>query len=208
MTTPTTVPLVPIHRAALDSLVAALERACPPLKGHISAEADRDEKMAWPKLGIRLVRAPLVRANRGKLVNVSGGVVWDVGHFEAIIQLRLGAPTHLQRLELGERLMGAFMQDAAASGVLVTTLSEVHGATCSWVLDEEGWQDEMAVAQKWWSVVAVTGLIPCLVREQTFVTNDLRISFSEWPVIPRHDPQRGPTEVLRINADGTFTKLS
>jgi hypothetical protein len=193
------VSMVPVRTLAYQKLVAALEAACPELTGRVSVEAHRDERMAWPKLGILVTSAPFRMSERRIHTALTGETVYDVGHFEPRVQLRLGAPTHRQRVDLGEKLLGAFM-DPSRPGILVTTVPEVYSATCAWELDGEDWQDEFAFENKRWSVMTCTGFIPALVRTPTVEISDLRLAFAEsMPTVP--------VETLRINLDGSLTKL-
>lgn len=193
---------VPVRTHAMTRLVAALEDACPALKGRIVVEADRDDKMAWPKLGLRIVRAPFKAYDRRKVVRVGGDTVFDVGHFEPLLQLRLGAPTHRQRVDLGEQVLGAFLGTGFRPGVLVTELPDCFGTVAAWEIDDEAWTDEAAFDKKWWSVMTATGWIPALVRTPTWVINDLRLSFAQ-------DMTHAPAvETVRVNQDGTLTKVT
>jgi hypothetical protein len=178
--------IVPIRKHALVALVKALEDACPTLRGKITSHADRDEKMTYPKCGIRVVRAPLKRYQRRKVARVGGATIWDCGHFEALVQLRLGCSTDAQRTQLGEQLVGAFLGDGSAAGALVTHVPEVPsleegvpGATACWELDEDGWQDEMAFSQRWWQTLVITGMIPALVRVEGPLVETVRLDFED-----------------------------
>lgn len=191
--------IVPVKTFAYRALVAALEAACPAMKDRISFEAERDEKMAWPKCGIRAVRHAFRPMQRLVHRQLNGETVYDVGHLEALVQLRLGAPTQRQRVDLGEQLLGAFMS-SGRPGILVTHLAEAFGATASWELDEEGWGDEAAFDQKRWSTLLVNGFVPVLVREKTYALSDLRIA------LEGQEPAT-PVETVKVNADGSTSKV-
>lgn len=185
----------------MAQLVAALAAACPGLVNRIAVEADRDEKMAWPKLGLRIVRAPFKPYDRRKVVRVGGDTVFDVGHFEPLLQLRLGAPTHRQRVDLGEQVLGAFLGTGFRPGILVTPLPSCFDTVAAWELDDEGWSDEAAFDKKFWSVITATGWIPALVRTPTYQITDLRLAFAQ-------DMAGAPPKgTVRINEDGTLTKI-
>lgn len=188
---------VALKTESFRRLVAALEGACPALKDRITFEAERDDQMAWPKCGIRLVRSPFKPYEPRVHQLLTGEAVYDVGHFEALVQLRLGAPTNRQRIDLGEQLLAPFLEGC---GVLNTPVPDVYGAVCAWELDEEGWSDEAAFDNKRWSTLVLTGFIPALVKRRTYTINDLRLAFAEeLPTIP--------VETVRINVDGTITKV-
>lgn len=193
---------VPVRTHAMARLVAVLEAACPDLVGRIAVEADRDEQMKWPKLGLRIVRAPFKAYDRRKVLRVGGDTVFDVGHFEPLLQLRLGAPTHRQRVDLGEQVLGAFMGTGFRPGILVTELPDCFGTVAAWELDDEAWTDEAAFDKKWWSVMTATGWIPALVRTPTYVINELRLSFAQ-DMSPSP-----PVETVRVNEDGSTTKVT
>lgn len=195
--------IVPVRKHAFEALIRALEDACPKLRGKVIFEADRHEKMTWPSLGIRCARAPLKRYQRRKVARVGGATIWDCGHFEALVQLRLGAPTHAQRVDLGEQLLGAFLGDGESAGVLVTHIPEVPslevgvpGATACWDLDEEGWGDEMAFTDKLWSTLTVTGQIPALVSVEGPLLETLRIVFED---------DVAPAETVYAQLDGSLS---
>jgi hypothetical protein len=194
--------IVPVRTHAMQQLIAALELACPDLAGRIAVEADRDEKMAWPKLGLRVVRAPFRPYDRRKVLRVGGDTVFDVGHFEPLLQLRLGAPTHRQRVDLGEQVLGAFLGTGYRPGVLVTELPGCFNTVAAWELDDESWTDETAFDRKWWSVMTATGWIPALVRTPTYQITDLRLAFTQ-DMTPAP-----PTETVSIAEDGTITKVT
>jgi hypothetical protein len=199
------VSVVPVRTHALARLVAALEAACPKLAGRITAEADRDEKMAWPKCGVRLVRAPFKAYDSRKVVRIGGDTVFEVGHFEPLVQLRLGAPTHRQRVDLGEELLGAFLGTGFRPGILVTPLPDCHDTVAAWELDDEGWNDEAAFDKKWWSVMTVQGWIPALVRVATFTVEELRLAFTED--MTSTTPPASQVETVSVNEDGTTSKV-
>jgi hypothetical protein len=196
------VTVVAVRTHALARLVAALELACPALKDRITVEADRDEAMKWPKLGVRMVRAPFKAYDRRKVVQDAGATVFDVGHFAPLVQLRLGAPTQRQRVDLGEQLLGAFLGTGYRPGILVTDLPECFGTVAAWELDDEGWNDEMAFDKKFWSVMTLSGWIPALVRVPTYTLSDLRIAFTEDMT-----STTPAVETVRVNEDGTLTKV-
>lgn len=161
--------IVPVRKHAFAALVKAIEDAVPVLKGKVLVEASRSTDMVWPSLGIRCVRAPFKRFQRRKVARERGATIFDCGHFEALVQLRLGAGTEAQRRDLGEQVVGAFLGDGESAGTLVTPMPAIPsdiagepGVAC-WDLDEEGWGDEMAFTDKWWSICTVTGRFPALV---------------------------------------------
>lgn len=192
---------VAVKTEAFRRLVAALEAACPPLKEQISFEAERDERMAWPKCGIRLAKATFKAEQRVMHKLLSGEAVYDVGAFECLVQLRLGAPTNRQRIDLGEQLLGAFLGNGSRPGVLVTRIPEVYDAVCAWELDDEGWSDEAAFDNKRWSTLTLTGWIPALVKVRTYTITDLRLAFAE-------ELPTAAVETVRVNEDGSTTKVS
>lgn len=200
--------IVPVRTHALTKLVAELERACPKLKGKIAYEADRDEAIAWPKLGIRFVRDKFVPDQRCRQKRLNAGeVVFDVGCFEVTAQLRLGAPTSRQRIDLGEELLGAFLGTGETPGILVTTIPQAHDAVCAWELDDEGWNDEFAFEKKWWQVLTLTGWIPALVKTAAYQINDLRLAFTHDLETPFASLPSTAKETVRINDDGTITEV-
>jgi len=201
--------MVPVRTFALRRLVAALEIACPALQGKIVPEADRDDKMKWPKCGIHLVRDKFAPHQRRRHARLSAGeVVFDVGHFEALVQLRLGAPTQRQRIDLGEQLLGAFLGDGDTPGILSTAIPEVNDAVCAWEVDDEGWNNEFAFDKEWFQVLTVTGWIPALVRTAAYQINDLRLNFTnDMTDTPFASLQASAKEVIRVNDDGTITAL-
>jgi hypothetical protein len=188
--------IVSVRTPAYAALVAEIERQVPELKTRVAFEADRDEEMAWPKLGIRVIRAPFRRYQRRVVTKLEGGTVYDVGHFEALVQLKLGAPTSRQRIDLGEKLIGVFLGDGEAAGGLNTTLADVYGATATWDLEDEAWQDEMVFSKKWWQVLTVTGRIPALVKIHTTKLETLRLDFAD---------EGAPTETVYVQQDGTLS---
>jgi hypothetical protein len=196
---------VAVRTHALARLVAALEAACPELAKRITPEADRDEQIKWPKLGIRVVRAPFKAYDRRKVTRVGGDTVYDVGHFEALVQFRLGAPTHRQRTDLGEKLLGAFLGSGYRPGVLVTALPECHDTVAAWELDDEGWADEMAFEQKWFSTLTVTGFLPALVRTTTYKIEHLRLVVGAD--LTSTDPPPALVETVEVNEDGTLSQV-
>jgi hypothetical protein len=167
--------IVAVRLHAMGRFVAALEASCPALVGKISTEADRDEKMTWPKMGIRVVRAPFKMNDRRRITRAGGMSVYDVGHFEPLVQLRLGAPTHAQRADLGEQLLGAFLGTGFRPGILITPLPACHDTVAAWELDEEGWTDEAAFDKKWYATMTITGFLPALVKAPTYTIEQLRL---------------------------------
>lgn len=188
--------IVSVRTPAYAALVAELEQQVPKLKGRIAVEADRDDKMAWPKLGIRVVKSTFMRFQRRKVYSLAGATVYDCGHFDSLVQLRLGAPTHRQRVDLGEQVLGAFLGDGSAAGGLNIAVPEIYGATACWDLDDEAWNDEMVFDNKFWAVLTVTGRIPALAKVTTTKIETLKLQF---------DDGVGGLETVYIQQDGSLT---
>lgn len=199
---------VMVRSHALRQLMRALETSCPDLKGRITAEADRDERMGWPKLGIALSNFTFMPSQRSTLRRLNDNtVVHEVGFFRVTALMRLGDPTAQGRADLGELVSGAFYTDATRPGILVTTIPECWDAVCAWSLDEDAWQDEMVFEKKAFIQTTLTGVIPALTKSRAYKISDLRLVFTSDMTTAAASIPAASQETVRINADGSTTPL-
>lgn len=166
-------------------------------------------KLKFPSLGIVPVRwkynphqAVMTQARTPE------GVVNNLGHHEALIQLRLVGSNPIQRADYEEKIINAFTdEENLRPGVLiceVDSIAELGTWRAAWTLEEEEWQDERAFDNEFWSIISLTGVLPWLRWRAAPDIRDLRLGSATSPSQAFDDP--GVTRI-RVNADGTVTPL-
>jgi len=140
----------------------------------------------------------------------------NVGRHEATIQLRLAAATLAERYALEEKLVDLFLRSPMRPGVLLTTVTaaaEYGDFLAAWEFDEDEWNDEKAFDSQFWAVATLTGVIPALVtRVGTYELKELRLGltgdFKTAYTAASFDTSPATVEVVRINQDGTLSKVT
>ena len=197
-----------IRTHALDLLAQCIATYVPELKGKICAGPTEAPKVRqWPHLSIWPVRFKYYpdQAHQHKELG-STRVVMNVGRHEALVQLRLGANTHNQRLALEEKLLNVFLRTPGRPGVLVNFIPNCHDATVAWELDEDEWENELAFSKKWFSIMTVLGQIPALVtRDSVYTIEELRLSLTEDLSTDFTTLPSSAVETVSVEEDGSIT---
>jgi hypothetical protein len=137
----------------------------------------------------------------------AAAALMDVGRFEGLIQLRLGAQTTDRRAYLAEKITNLFLETEGRPGILLTTIEDCHDMTVAWELGDDEWQDEQAFAKKWFSILTVTAQIPALVKKDgVFTIEDLRLSLTEDLTEDFDEIPASEIETVTIDEDGTLTQ--
>lgn len=201
---------VVIKTHALAKLKEAIEAGCAKLIGKVVAgHAEREVKMIWPVLAIHPRKYRAEWHSRTLVASPSSSsAIWKIGSWDALVKLRLGAATERERETLGEDVLACFFGDGTRPGFLRTVVDTAHNQEIVWELEEDAWVDEFAFDKKWFSELLVTARIPILVRQdgvhdmtdlRLSLTSDLETEYAQLPA--------AQVEAVRINADGTLTKL-
>lgn len=195
---------------ALQALADAIALAVPELAGRIGAgPCEAPKQRLWPHLNIDPVRFTYHpdQAEEHRAIGTSR-VVMNVGRHEGLVQLRLGATTHIRRLELEEKVLSVFLSTAGRPGVLITEVPDYHDAVIAWELGEDEWENELAFDKKWFSIMTVQVQIPALVtRDGVYTIEDLRLTLTDDLETPIADVPATKIETVSIDDDGTITPV-
>jgi hypothetical protein len=196
---------------ALRKLGKAIECAIPELTGKICyGQAAANHTLEFPSLVIDPRRWKYHPDQAAEVFEPSPNtVVMNVGRHEADIEIRVGHKTLFQRYELEQKLLDLFLGTPGHPGILLTqiTACEALGQwLAAWELEADEWRDERAFDQQFYSLIAITGIIPALVtRREVHTIEQLQLGLDlSGPdsTLPITSPL---VEVVQINPDGTIS---
>lgn len=200
---------------ALRRLERALVCAAPMLEGKVCVgQQAPGTTLAFPHLVIDPLRWRYVPDQADIVVELPGDrVVVNVGRHEATVQIRVGAATPAERADLEQRLLDAFLSTDLHPGVIITEITDcpaLGSYVASWELEDDEWQDEKAFDLQFYSLINATGIIPALAtRRGVYTITDLRLGVADYGTLTPPTPfqSTAAVEVVRVNEDGTFTKV-
>jgi len=194
---------------ALRKLGKAITCAIPELEGRICfGQAAPNHTLDFPSIAIDPRRWKYFPDQASEQFEPSpSAVVMNVGRHEADIEIRIGHKTLFQRYELEQKVLDLFLGTPGHPGILLTQITACEALghwTAAWELEADEWQDERAFDQQFYSLIAVTGIIPALVTrrevhtiEQLQLGLDLSGQDSTLPI--------SAVEIVQINPDGTIS---
>lgn len=193
---------------ALSKFAECLGNRIPELKGKISGgPCEAPKARVWPHLNIWPIRFTYYPDQAAEHVELGATrMLMNVGRHEGTVQLRLGAATHLQRMELEQKVLDVFLGQVGRPGIIVIPVPECHDAIVAWELDDDEWVNELAFANKWFSIMTVRVQIPALVvRESVYELSDLRVSLTEDLETDVADIPASEVDTVSIDEDGVLT---
>lgn len=206
-----------VRLEALKHLAAAIKEEIPELIDHIClGQADPRKDLEYPSLTLLPIRWRYFPEQAlEKDVDTWGPapdrIVVDVGRHEATVQLRLAAKTSYERSVLEQKIIDLFLSEPLHPGILqtvVVTCEALGNFLAAWEFDEDEWEDAGAFDGHFYSVMAVTGILPALVtRESSHTIEQLQLGLTE-----DFGTEYGPTtfntsvdvEVVQVNSDGSM----
>lgn len=197
---------------ALRAFCALVELEIPELAGRTCAgQAPSSEMEELPNLSIEPAKWAFMREQAREVARLPGNVaVFEVGNHEAPCAISIVAGTPGQRAALEAKVIDLFLRTThpitgnAMPGVIVfsvTACPELSRWTCSFDLEDDGWDEGAALDRRYESRITVTATIPALtVRRPVYSIAELVLGVAE---ITAHRPAP-PTELVTINIDGTL----
>ena len=196
-----------LRTRALELFKAFLECNVPELENSICAGPAEAPKMrTWPHLAISPVRFTLYPnqefVHDGTLPTQA---VLNVGRFEGLVQLRLGATSTRMRAELESKVTNCFFLQEGRPGVIVLPVPECPDAIVAWELDADEWSNEAAFTKQWYSIMTVTVQIPALVtRDGVYTIEDLQLILTDDLTTAASSLPDSKKETVQVLEDGTI----
>jgi len=219
---------------ALERLAEVIAREVKELKGRICAgPATRDKKQNFPTLSLvpqRFKFLPHQADERDPVRDVDRDfgprtAIFEVGTWQGVIDLRLGASVPRLRYELEHKVEQVFLGNADGTapdasdwagsqwmrpGIILIDVPECDNARCAFEMDDDTWQNEKVFSNSWYSLMRLTANIPALVRAKNVPTIDtLRLSLTgDLETVlstPADADALSDIETVSVLSDGTIT---
>jgi len=198
-----------VRLEALKQLSKAITCAVPALKDRICVgQAPSSREMRWPSLAIIPVRWRYFPDQALEHSDPAPDrVIMNVGRHESTIQLRLGASTLFERMELEQEISNLFLETPLHPGVLLTDVTACPlEFRAAWELEEDEWRNELAFDKAYFSITQLTGIIPALVtRLDAWTIDQLQLGVALGDDFGSATFGPPGVEVVLIAEDGTIT---
>lgn len=199
---------------ALNALAAAIAAAVPALVGKITIQQEPPATIeSFPNLSIILAGRPQFSpADRELQQDLGGGVVvWNVGAWEAPLQMRLVTTNKIDRAKLEQQIVDYALSREGAPGIVVVPVvsaTSIHW-TAAFELEDNGqWMDQRVIEREFETVLTFNAVIPALTVQSNVyqidklvlgLTSDFTTQFTPTTFAPP------AVELVVINQDGTLS---
>ena len=200
---------------ALAALRTALECHVPDLRDRICVgQAPDGKEQGFPHLSILPHPGERWRFYPDQETEVRriapGLVLVNVGRWEGVIQLRIGAATAAERNRLEAQVIDAFLATEGHPGIILTrvTSCELLGEwLAAWALAEDSWDDEKAFDRELYSTIEVDGTIPALTTRKGYTIRQLKLGLTDMTTPALAAIAGEGAEVVAIQPDGRIVPV-
>lgn len=175
---------------ALERLRCLIIEAVPALDGKICVGIGASgHKLTFPSLAVDVERFTYEPFQERVSHSPSHScAVFNVGFFNADIELKLSAATTGERYAMEQSIVALFLATEGHPGVLfanITTSEEYGPWIASFELEDSTWEDEFAFDKKYASTIKLRASIPALVtRNKTYTIKEIALAITDDFTIP------------------------
>lgn len=209
-----------IRTCALEALRDLIAAAIPELDGKICVgQPDPNHWATWPSLTIIATKwtwIPFVEVLVGSVG--ASTAIYNVGEHEALVQLRVTAPTPTERDELAGQVVQVFLDAVdpnsgiGRAGIITTDVTDCLDVPfmAAFELDDDELIHMPAPEQEYEALIQTTGIIPALVtRQGEYTIDELRLGVAGLAVSVTAGTFTPPNvEVVSIAEDGTISPVT
>jgi hypothetical protein len=134
-----------------------------------------------------------------------GNIVFAVGQWSGMVQLRLGARSPKERVILEQAIVDVF---SAERGVISMPVPKCANARHTWMMGDTSWNDERIFDRALFSELDLIASHPILVELRGVRRIEhLRLRFTEDMFTDFASIPDGTIETFDVNADGSITRI-
>lgn len=196
-----------IRIRAAEVFAAILAQHCPGLEGKICAgPADSNHKRRLPSVAIVPISFRFSPDQEEVWHDIGSTMAAiNVGRYDALFQLQIGARNPKERAKIEADVMRIFFLREGAPGVLTADIGDCDNAIVSYELDQESWRDEAGFSDKWFSITTMNVVMPVLIQRGAYTMDEIRVCLRADTVATFSEVDQSAIECVAVDEAGNVT---